>query len=337
MGAMFVPLSRRDARQAPAEAADGLGEDTRQGDGRADTGVGEALCLAHGDTHFARLVTRSSNLAANRYVSSMTFVCLIIVAGAARFRRMGFSIALSRGVSIAKASMPFEDHCTGETHAIDCPLFAAGVVEWFLRSMFEFWPCVLCGKHRGTSIGTWCHECSARAMAVKTICEWLVTMNQPRAPLPRKLSHSFRIDKRLYRKRMRIAVRDVAIFLRRAGALVIVLVALFGCSAIQERTVHACDDMKPNDYRVINIRPSGAGVLGNPKLAWPWVPYHSVDVIMDTVPTYACTKSVGAACVETKPFYVCHEIPEAPAVSDVTNQVMSAPLDWAGNHLSLSP
>jgi hypothetical protein len=105
--------------------------------------------------------------------------------------------------------------CAGEEHAPDCPLFAAGVIEFFLRSLVEYWPCVVCGQHRGTSLASWCHACGEKARAIETVVAFLARMASPRAPLPQHLSFGARTGKRLLKKQQLAATRLVATFLRR--------------------------------------------------------------------------------------------------------------------------
>lgn len=111
----------------------------------------------------------------------------------------------------------FKCECTGAQHELACPLFAVGAIEFFFRSFVEFWPCVLCGRHRGTSIVAWCSDCGNRAKAINSIIQFFTQLVMPRAPLPATMTFSQRNMKRS-RKRMEMdATRHVVRFFRAMG------------------------------------------------------------------------------------------------------------------------
>lgn len=90
------------------------------------------------------------------------------------------------------------------------------------------------------------------------------------------------------------------------------------CTAVEQRTVDACSDLKPGEVKMINIRPSDNGCLGltSKQLACPWTAQLSVFVKRD------------------EKTHLCEAQSQQPAASNFLNEA-SSPASWLANHAAV--
>jgi len=95
----------------------------------------------------------------------------------------------------------------------------------------------------------------------------------------------------------------------------VIATCIFGCAAVEKRTVDLCAGLKPGAATVASVRPSESGVLGIDSLAWPWISPQAL---------FAVRTEAGVCTVET----------ESPSTSDLMSMV-SSPISSALSHATV--